>query len=152
MWGLIFLAGIATFAAGLVTVFIVFANGMRASPGAFVGRGFIWLAWIIAAVLWVASGITAASAHDQHRPERNEWLKGLFSKNKTWCCNGDDYDQFDDWEAREGGYRVKFRGQWFDVPDGAVIGEPNRIGEALLWMNKGISGFSVRCFLPGALT
>ena len=82
MWGLILLAGVATFAAGLVTVFIVFANGMRSSPGAFVGRGFIALAWIIAAILWLAGGVTAVSAHDQHRPGLNPWYQSL----KLWLA------------------------------------------------------------------
>ena len=93
-----------------------------------------------------------ARAHDHNHPERNDWLKSLHAKNKTWCCNGDDYDEIEDWETSAGGYRVKFRGAWFDVPQGAVVDGPNKTGEALLWMNKGYGGPSVRCFMPGTMS
>lgn len=109
---------------------------------------------LIGALVLIAAMIAAwaAFAHDHKHPERNDYLKSLHSKNKTWCCNGDDYDSFDDWETKDGGYRVKFRGQWFDVPDGALIDGPNEVGVPMLWMNKGFSGLSVRCFMPGPLT
>lgn len=90
-------------------------------------------------------------AHDHSNPDRNDYLKSLHSKGKTWCCDGNDTDAIEDWETKGNHYRVKFRGQWFDVPDDVLIDAPNKIGEPLLWMNKGYSGFSVRCFMPGVM-
>ena len=153
MWGLILLAGVATFAAGLVTVFIVFANGMRSSPGAFVGRGFIALAWIIAAILWLACGVTAASAHDQHRPGLNPWYQSLKS-GRGPCCDGSDHKPLPevDWEKREGRYWVRVEGQWVVVPDDAVLPGPNLDGRTLVWHFVGTSGIYIRCFAPGSMT
>lgn len=100
----------------------------------------------------IGLGLGAALGHDHNRPELNEWMMGLHAKNSTWCCDGSDTDAIEDWETSGDHYRVKFRGQWFDVPEGAVVEGPNRSGTALLWMNKGYMGVSVRCFMPGSLT
>ena len=51
---MLFLAIIATIAAGLWSLVVLFANGMRSSPGEFQGRGTIIAAWLGAAVLWLA--------------------------------------------------------------------------------------------------
>lgn len=103
------------------------------------------------ALILIVALFCPAHGHDHNNPENNDWLQSLHSSNKTWCCNGKDTDIIDDWETKNGRYRVKFRGEWFDVPTTSVIDEPNRLGEPLLWMNKGYLGSSVRCFLPGAL-
>lgn len=104
-------------------------------------------------VLAIVAMLLAAKAlaHDHNHPERNDWLKSLHAGNKTWCCNGNDTDEIDSWETKGSSYRVKFRGEWFDVPEGAIVDGPNKGGEALLWMNKGYSGNSIRCFMPGSL-
>lgn len=115
-----------------------------------------WLALIIVSLILLIMALLVhtkpARAHDHHRPELNGWMKSLHSKGKAWCCNGDDHDPIDDWETKEGSYRVKFQGIWYDVPDEAVVEDPNKAGDALLWMSKGYGGFAVRCFLPGAMT
>ena len=98
------------------------------------------------------SACVAAFAHDHNHPEMNGWLKSLHAKNATWCCDGNDTDAIEDWEAAGVRYRVKFRGVWYDVPEGSLVDGPNKGGTALLWMNKGYGGFSVRCFMPGSLT
>jgi hypothetical protein len=96
--------------------------------------------------------VSPARSHDHSNPHLNDWLKSLNANNKTWCCDGKDTDDIDEWETKGNSYRVKFRGQWFDVPEGAVVDGPNKGGDALLWMNKGYSGSSVRCFMPGSMT
>lgn len=113
-----------------------------------------WLALIFVSVilLLTAIGIHHAGAHDHARPVMNDWLKSLHSKSRAWCCDGNDTDAIEDWETRESRYRVKFRGQWYDVPESAIVDGPNKGGDALLWMNKGYTGFSVRCFMPGSMT
>lgn len=103
-------------------------------------------------VLALGAFVRAAGAHDHASPVNNEWLKSLTSKNKTLCCDGNDTDAIEDWETKDSRYRVKFRGQWFDVPDDALVDDAKKGVEALLWMNKGYSGVSVRCFKPGSMT
>lgn len=106
---------------------------------------------VLTAVVGLAVLLGNADAHDHSRPEMDSWLKTLHAKNSTWCCNGDDTDTIEDWEAAGDRYRVKFRGAWFDVPDSALVEGPNKSNGALLWMNKGFMGVSVRCFMPGPL-
>lgn len=96
--------------------------------------------------------ITPALAHDHNRPELEDWMKSLHAKGGAWCCDGKDTDPIDDWDTQGGHYRVKYQGQWFDVPKEAIVEGPNKAGNALLWMSKGYGEVSVRCFMPGALT
>lgn len=93
-------------------------------------------------------------AHDHSRPHLNEWLKSLHSKGGAWCCNGDDTDEIEDWDTKGtgGNYRVKWQGQWYDVPDTALVEGSNKSGAPLLWMSKGYMAPAVRCFMPGVLT
>lgn len=106
----------------------------------------------IGVAIWLILLVSAGHAHDHARPALTDWLKSLTSKNKQLCCDGTDTDAIEDWETKDSRYRVKFRGLWFDVPDSAIVEGPNKGGDALLWMNKGYSGFSVRCFMPGSMT
>jgi len=114
-----------------------------------------WLAAVLLfmiALIVLLYNMPIARAHDHANPANNDYLKSLYSKGKVWCCDGTDTDDIEDWGTQGGKYRVKFRGQWFDVPDEALVEGPNRGGGALLWMNKGYSGYSVRCFMPGTMT
>ena len=104
---------------------------------------------LVICTLLVASTVFA---HDHARPQLNDWLKSLQNAGKAQCCDGDDTDAIEDWDTKDNGFRVKFRGQWFDVPQSAIVEGPNKGGTALLWMNKGIMGLSVRCFMPGSMT
>ena len=36
-----------------------------------------------------------------------------------------------------GHYRVRLEGEWYDVPDDAVITEPNRVGRTMVWPIRG---------------
>jgi len=38
-----------------------------------------------------------------------------------------------DWESKEGHYRVRLDNKWVDVPDEAVIIEPDRAGRTMVW-------------------
>lgn len=94
-----------------------------------------------------------SAAHDHSRPDLNGWFKSLQSK-KGPCCDGSDYKRVEnpDWEAKGGKYRVRLKGQWVDVPDEAVLSEPNKVGPPLVWPVEYPSGIQIRCFLPGAMT
>jgi hypothetical protein len=57
-----------------------------------------------------------------------------------------------DWESKSGHYRVRVANEWIDVPDDAVITEPNRAGRTMVWPIKGTLGTSIRCFVLGSMT
>jgi hypothetical protein len=51
----------------------------------------------------------------------------LASRNGLCCAFADGVSVQDvDWDSQEGHYRVRIYGQWFVVPDAAVVTEPNR--------------------------
>lgn len=115
---------------------------------------------IAAAVVVVAmvAVVGYALAHD-HGRDLGDWYKGLRSGNGLLCCNGDDFVGISDpdWESRDGRYRVRIEGQWWDVPDEAVIKDANHDGRTLVWpvyerALGGVLNVRIRCFLPGAMT
>lgn len=120
-------------------------------------------------LIWALVGV--AHAHDAIHPELTPWFKTLKS-GKGMCCDG--YDALHlsdvDWETQNketSHYRVRIpmnsadmakaamgeavETQWVDVPDDAVVTEPNRDGVTLVWPIYGYLGASVRCFLPGSM-
>ena len=96
---------------------------------------------------------TPALAHDASHPELNRWFDSLASGKGPCCSNADGTVLSDvDWETRNGHYRVRLEGQWIEVPDDAVITEPNRAGRTIVWPIKGYLGTDIRCFMPGSMT
>jgi hypothetical protein len=84
----------------------------------------------------------------------NIWRAGL-------CCSyADGYVVTDaDWETRDSHYHVRVPRAadskemvWVDVPDEAVITEPNKAGRTMVWPLYGSEGVSIRCFMPGSMT
>jgi hypothetical protein len=92
-------------------------------------------------------------AHDHNRPELNRWFDSLKSGKGPCCSDADGYAVADpDWESKSGHYRVRIEGEWHEVPDDAVITEPNRAGRTMVWPIKGWGGLTIRCFMPGSMT
>jgi hypothetical protein len=86
-------------------------------------------------------------------PELHQWFEGLRSGKGPCCSDADGSAVSDvDWETAGGHYRVRIDGTWVEVPDEAVITEPNRIGRTMVWPIRGYLGISVRCFMPGSMT
>jgi hypothetical protein len=81
------------------------------------------------------------------------WFDSLRS-GKGPCCSGADGFAISDpdWESKNGHYRVRIEKEWIEVPDDAVITEPNRVGRTMVWPIKGALGISIRCFMPGSMT
>lgn len=91
------------------------------------------------------------------------WFDSLRS-GKGPCCSDADGSAISDadWESRNGHYRVRVPRStipggdneliWIDVPDDAVITEPNRVGRTMVWPIYGYMGVSIRCFMPGSMT
>lgn len=95
------------------------------------------------------------------------WFDGLKSK-KGLCCSFADGAVVEDadWKSQDGHYVVRLPdGNWYDVPDDAVINEPNRAGRTMVWpytetgmTTEGGSSPShaytltrIRCFIPGLM-
>jgi len=82
-----------------------------------------------------------------------QWFDSLKSGKGPCCSDADGSAVSDaDWESKDGHYRVRLDGEWIDVPDDAVITEPNRAGRTMVWPMRGYQGLSIRCFMPGPMT
>ena len=98
----------------------------------------------------VAWGLFESRAEAQ-QPSLKEWFNSLRSPAGLVCCHNFDGISLeeDEWRPHGDKYQVRFKGEWIDVPESALITEPNRLGRAHLWMN---ANGTVRCFIGGALT
>ncbi|MDB5636113.1 MAG: hypothetical protein JWP51_1021 [Bradyrhizobium sp.] len=80
------------------------------------------------------------------------WFDSLRSGKGPCRSDADGFTISDpDWVSRSGHYRVRIDNEWVDVPDDAVITEPNRAGRTMVWPVKGSLGTSIRCFMPGCM-
>jgi|SRR5215471_15879601 len=111
--------------------------------------------------LWTVTAHKAV-ARDLDGRYTNSPLKGWFESlhsGKGPCCSDADGTALSDvdWEGRDGHYRVRIEGQWWDVPDEAVIKEPNRAGRTMVWpiYYRALGAplrVDIRCFMPGTMT
>jgi hypothetical protein len=82
-----------------------------------------------------------------------QWFEGLASKRGLCCSDADGRAVSDvDWESKNGRYRVWLEGAWHDVPEDAVVTEPNRAGKTMVWPVRGSLGLTIICFMPGPMT
>jgi hypothetical protein len=101
--------------------------------------------------------VSAALARDDGRwassnPELKKWFDKLASKRGPCCSDADGFALSDvDWESKDGHYRVRLEGAWYDVPNDAVITVPNRVGRTMIWPIKYPGTMHIRCFMPGAM-
>lgn len=128
-----------------------------------------WRDWVILVtfvlVLVLAGRVLAphkAAARDvdgryANSPLHN-WFESLQSSKGPCCSDADGTALSDvDWEAKDGHYRVRIEGQWWEVPDEAVIKEPNRAGRTMVWpvYYRSVGAplrLDIRCFMPGSMT
>ena len=114
-----------------------------------------WYIFTGIVLLALAIFISYAYPHDARHPELNAWLMGLRNKNTVPCCDGSDALRIEDadWESHGGHYRVRLEGSWVDVPDDAVVTEPNKAGVTLVWPWR-VNGRldHVRCFMPATMS
>src|SRR2546429_2427428 len=103
--------------------------------------------------IFLAIFVAPALAHDPSHPELNGWFDKLASGRGLCCSLTDGVTVADpDWESRDGRYRVRLYGEWIDVPDDALITEPNRVCRTMVWPMLFNGEISVRCFMPGSMT
>ncbi|MBR1270167.1 hypothetical protein JQ629_22065 [Bradyrhizobium sp. AUGA SZCCT0222] len=105
--------------------------------------------WAIAAQVGHTRDLDGRYAHSPLK----EWFDSLRSGKGPCCSDADGSAVSDvDWESSNGRYRVRIEGEWFDVPEDAVITEPNRVGRTMVWPIRGYAGLTIRCFMPGSMT
>ena len=80
-----------------------------------------------------------------------DWFNGLQSA-KGPCCSASEGRVVSnvDWQVRSGRYWVLLDGQWAEVPEGAVLHEPNLAGPTMVWPIWVDGHPVVRCFMPGS--
>jgi hypothetical protein len=82
-----------------------------------------------------------------------EWFNQLASSRGPCCSVADGEVVADpDWESKDGHYRVRLENKWVDVPDEALITEPNRAGRTMVWPVYSGNEVWIRCFMPGSMT
>jgi hypothetical protein len=87
----------------------------------------------------------------QVNPEIKRWVDGLKDKRGIGCCStADGFPAEVDWDTAGNRYKVHIEGEWFVVPDEAVIEEPNRLGHAVVWYYKENGRPKIRCFIAGS--
>lgn len=110
--------------------------------------------------LSILSGYVYARDNGQYAASRlKPWFDSLKS-GKGLCCSDADGTALSDvdWESNGGHYRVRIEEQWWDVPEDAVITEPNQSGRTMVWpimyrKNDGkLDRIEIRCFMPGSMT
>jgi hypothetical protein len=85
-------------------------------------------------------------------PQMHAWFESLHSKQNGACCSQADGRTVaaSDWGIKDGHYWVTLDGKKLPVPDEAVVTDPNRFGQAIVWPYYYGGELTVRCFLPGA--
>jgi hypothetical protein len=111
----------------------------------------------VAAVTVAAMAGLPADARDDGRYANSPlkgWFESLHSKGGGPCCADADGTALDDvdWDTRGGHYRVRLQAEWIEVPDDAVITEPNRVGRTIVWPYYVNGRAMIRCFMPGSMT
>ena len=99
-------------------------------------------------------GVTARDLDGRYaNSPLKQWFDHLASRKGLCCSMADGESVADpDWESKDGHYRVRLENNWIDVPDDALITEPNRAGRTMVWPMRFNGEISVRCFMPGSMT
>src|SRR5215469_9008448 len=111
-----------------VVLIVILFIGSLASAGALELRGF--------APSVGGMGIVAPMRDDGRYANSplKSWFDRLASGNGLCCSFADGFRVDDvDWDTQDGHYRVRLNGEWFVVPNNAVVSEPNKFGSAVVW-------------------
>jgi hypothetical protein len=143
----------------IVVLGLVMAHKARTGPQS-------TLASLLVAVGILLAFAGAAFARDDGRYANSAlkpWFDGLRSGKGPCCSDADGYALADvDWKSAGARYRVRIPRSndpadkseliWVDVPDDAVLTEPNRAGRTMVRPIWGYQGPTIRCFMPGSMT
>jgi hypothetical protein len=121
---------------------------------------YFYLLGSICFVIGSLLDITGAGARDpggkyaQQDPKMHKWFEGLKSGKGPCCSDADGTALSDvDWRSvdkTDVHYQVRIDGDWIDVPDEAVLTQPNLYGRTMVWPIRGYLGITIRCFIVGA--
>jgi hypothetical protein len=103
-------------------------------------------------IVFLPQHVTARDDGQYANSPMKAWFDKLAS-GKGLCCSFADGVSVEDvdWDTQNGRYRVRLNGQWLQVPDAALVTEPNKFGPAVVWPYQDTEGATqIRCFLPGA--
>jgi hypothetical protein len=105
-------------------------------------------------VACLAGSVTARDLDGRYaNSPLKQWFDNLKSGRGLCCSMADGQSVADpDWESKDGRYRVRLKNSWIDVPDDALITEPNRAGRTMVWPWLIDGQISIRCFMPGSMT
>jgi len=128
---------------GTVRLAAAFCHDMRNRVGIF----------FVAVLLTLSAGLVRARDDGRYaNSPLKSWFDNLRSGRGLCCSVADGLAISDpDWDSKDGHYRVRLDGEWIDVPDDAVIKEPNRAGRTMVWPIDSAFGKTIRCFLPGTM-
>ncbi len=118
-----------------------------------VGLAFIVVVVILTLTIPVKARDDGRYANSAMKP----WFDSLKSGKGPCCSDADGTALSDvDWEAKDGHYRVRIEGQWVDVPDNAVLTQPNLVGRTMVWPVYYRSELNpvrveIICFMPGSM-
>jgi len=125
--------------------------------------------WLECLLLLSLLGGSPAFARDHGQfadsdEKKREWFQGLNSGKGPCCADADGNTLKDsDWESvRDASkphvhYKVFIEQQWVDVPDEAVLTQPNLYGRTIVWpvysrdISNNVSKIDIRCFIVGTL-
>ena len=115
--------------------------------------------WALVALTALGGGLSQARDDGRYAGSPlKSWFDSLHSKRGPCCADADGMTLKEvDWDTKDGHYRVFIEGKWWDVPDDAVIREPNRDGRTIVWpiyirSPDGIRDIKICCFMPGTMT
>ena len=105
-------------------------------------------------VTCLAGSVTARDIDGRYaNSPLKQWFDNLKSGRGLCCSMADGQSVADpDWDSKDGHYRVRLENNWIDVPDDALITEPNRAGRTMVWPIRFDNQISIRCFMPGSMT
>ena len=104
-------------------------------------------------VVCLAGSVTARDLDGRYaNSPLKQWFDNLKSGRGLCCSMADGQSVADpDWESKDGHYRVRLENNWIDVPDDALITEPNRVGRTMVWPLRFDGQLLIRCFMPGSM-
>jgi hypothetical protein len=115
--------------------------------------------WLRVAIFVLStSAFSGAFARDRGQfasssPEMKSWFDSLRSERGPCCSDADGSAVQDvDWETKDGRFRVRLEGAWIEVPDSAVIHQPNRVNRTMVWPIFHDHEIYIRCFMPGSMS
>ena len=121
---------------------------LYALGGLIVSLGVVWV------LLYLAIGADARDVDGRYaNSPLHDWFEHLRSGKGPCCADADGNVLKDsDWRSKDGHYQVFIAEQWRDVPDDAVVLDPNLFGRTMVWPYYVNGEPFIRCFMPGSMT